>query len=105
MYLVSLTVKSAEVPDTKTKVDYITVYQAPAPPPPPSDSDGDGVIDTEDNCISVPNPDQAGSDMDGIGDSCDIDNLQSAIQELNDLVIELNQQNDCLSGHCNRVVL
>ena len=34
------------------------------------DSDGDGVKGLIDNCISVPNPDQADSDGDGVGDAC-----------------------------------
>jgi hypothetical protein len=37
------------------------------------DSDGDGVPDSEDNCPTVPNPDQSDLDMDGIGDVCDHD--------------------------------
>ncbi|MDC0711508.1 choice-of-anchor A family protein [Stigmatella sp. ncwal1] len=36
-----------------------------------SDSDGDGVLDEDDNCLSVPNPDQTDSDGDGFGDACD----------------------------------
>ncbi len=35
------------------------------------DSDGDGVLDSEDNCPDVFNPDQADADGDGIGDACD----------------------------------
>jgi hypothetical protein len=35
-----------------------------------TDTDGDGVIDFEDNCPSVSNPDQADSDNDGFGDVC-----------------------------------
>ena len=35
-----------------------------------SDSDGDGVIDCLDNCPSRPNPDQADSDGDGVGNVC-----------------------------------
>jgi len=35
-----------------------------------ADGDGDGVPDDVDNCPTVPNPNQADSDFDGIGDAC-----------------------------------
>lgn len=38
----------------------------------PGDFDGDGVPDASDNCPTVPNPDQADSDMNGVGDCCDV---------------------------------
>lgn len=37
------------------------------------DSDGDGIPDIFDNCPNTPNPDQADTDGDGVGDSCDPD--------------------------------
>jgi len=35
------------------------------------DNDGDGVIDADDNCPLIPNPNQADSDGDGRGDACE----------------------------------
>ena len=37
------------------------------------DADKDGVPDSEDNCPTVPNPDQTDTDGDGAGDACDDD--------------------------------
>ena len=37
---------------------------------PPPDEDEDGVPDGLDNCPAVPNPDQADSDQNGVGDAC-----------------------------------
>jgi uncharacterized repeat protein (TIGR01451 family) len=38
-----------------------------------ADSDDDGVPDLTDNCVNDPNPDQADTDGDGIGNACDDD--------------------------------
>jgi len=37
------------------------------------DTDNDGIIDTEDNCVDVYNPDQRDTNQDGYGDICDPD--------------------------------
>jgi len=39
--------------------------------PPPLDSDDDGIVDGEDNCPDVSNPDQADCNCNGLGDACD----------------------------------
>ncbi|MFT3767574.1 MAG: DNRLRE domain-containing protein [Minicystis sp.] len=42
-----------------------------APPAHVLDFDGDGLLDSQDNCPTVPNADQQDTDDDGIGDVCD----------------------------------
>jgi len=39
-------------------------------PPSDDDIDDDGIPDGEDNCPHIPNPDQADTDGDGVGDAC-----------------------------------
>jgi uncharacterized protein (TIGR03790 family) len=39
----------------------------------PDDLDGDGVLDANDNCTDLPNPDQRDTDADGYGNRCDGD--------------------------------
>jgi hypothetical protein len=44
-----------------------TVYLNNSP-----DDDGDGIINLLDNCVFVPNPDQADANQNGIGDACEV---------------------------------
>ena len=48
-------------------VGMLTFYNVPIS----QDLDNDGAIDNEDNCPTVPNPDQSDIDSDGQGDACD----------------------------------
>ena len=47
--------------------------EPPCAKPPAPDGDGDGIPDSVDNCVSVPNRDQADTDGDGWGNVCDPD--------------------------------
>jgi hypothetical protein len=57
-----------------------------------ADSDGDGVLDEDDNCVEVPNEDQADFDLDGVGDVCD--NCSEAVNPA---------QDDCDDDFCGNL--
>ena len=55
------------------------------------DIDGDTILDVTDNCILVPNTDQADSDGDGVGDACEapetpIDSIEGLKGDIADLI-------------------
>jgi hypothetical protein len=52
------------------------------------DTDGDGIKDNVDNCIYKPNPDQADSDNDGIGDDCELLDKQEVYLDVDDDSVE-----------------
>lgn len=56
------------------------------------DADGDGIPDAEDNCVEVPNQDQADFDWDGVGDVCD-----------NCLEAPNPAQDDCDDDYCGNL--
>jgi hypothetical protein len=51
------------------------------------DTDGDGVVDTQDNCTLVPNPDQRDTDADGYGNICDADLDNSGLVGFSDFIL------------------
>jgi hypothetical protein len=57
-----------------------------------ADSDGDGILDEDDNCVEVPNEDQADFDLDGVGDVCD-----------NCLEAANPAQDDCDDDYCGNL--
>jgi hypothetical protein len=50
----------------------------------PPDTDGDGVADSDDNCPTVANADQANNDGDGLGDACDPDDDNDGVNDSDD---------------------
>ena len=52
------------------------------------DEDGDGVLDEDDNCVSVYNPDQNDFDGDGLGNACDDEDHLDRKAEFQNLINE-----------------
>lgn len=60
-------------------------------PVPDDDFDDDGIVDSQDNCAEVANPDQADADGDGTGEACD--RTPNGEDQDGDGVVD--QQDDC----------
>jgi YD repeat-containing protein len=69
-HTVTLTVENgSSETDTKIQTDYIEVQEGV------EDTDGDGVLDDQDNCLFMHNPDQIDANGDGVGDVCGPQNI------------------------------
>jgi len=60
-YRVEYFFNDSDTPYSVREINFIT----------PIDFDGDGIINLEDNCVGVSNPNQEDSDGDGVGDACE----------------------------------
>ena len=69
--------------ETGPLVDYAVVNVTVTNP----DLDDDGVLNTEDNCILLPNPSQCDSDGDGYGNRCDGDFTGNKLTNAQDTIV------------------
>ena len=72
---------------------------------PSVDSDNDGILNANDNCPTVVNPDQADADGDGIGDVCDVCTNTPTGESVNASGCSQSQLDDDNDGVMNNVDL
>jgi hypothetical protein len=60
-----------------------------------NDDDGDGIVEVEDNCIGIHNPDQEDIDGDGAGAACDCDDTDPAVNPGADELCTNSLDEDC----------
>ena len=91
---------------------FVEDYSPKTPPNIPIDIDYDGVVDSQDNCPSTPNPDQKNTNGDEYGDACQMgDQDNDGVTDFKDNCRyaanpdQKDEDNDGVGDPCENIIL